>query len=183
MSSWEEENDIFTKGCTCHWASPMEREEDHDSAASFLPFQKLPMQQIKQVSRSTGGGRIWVLTFPPCQPAWEQRPGQPDVDFGQHPLSSSASSSLEQRRSKERHVLPLCLWLRCQRGQHHAHTIFGKELPALQWVTYALTEAGREISLWIYSNLLPQPSSSCTMVSRTELKIRNITGCISFAIH
>lgn len=46
-----------------------------------------------------------------------------------HPLSSSASSSPEQRRSRERCVLPWCLWLRRLHGRHHAHATFSKGLP------------------------------------------------------
>lgn len=37
--------------------TPVEREQDHDPTASLLPFQKLPMQQIKRVRRRTGAGR------------------------------------------------------------------------------------------------------------------------------
>lgn len=117
------------EGCARCLASPVKREEDHDSAASFLSFQKLAMQQTNQVRRSTGGRRTWVQTSPPCQPTWEQRAGQPDMDFGQHPLSSSASSSLEQHRSRERRVLSKCLWLRCLHGRCHACATFGKGLP------------------------------------------------------
>lgn len=76
------------------------------TAALFLPFQKLPIQQRKGVRRSTGGQRTWVQSFPPYHSAWEQRATQPD------PLPASGSSRAGQELGET--VLPTCCgWGAC----------------------------------------------------------------------